>query len=164
LETLWYRIKTVTPDEFQAAVNLFTGLVNTHFLHDASALREPFFRADQQSRIAEVIHRQKEKAALPSYPYQREKDLQSLVAEGNRREAGRALNDILGSVLFKDPGNLPVIKTRIGELIVVLSRTVTEASREQDHIFQANREFLEKISLAESVDEICLIEIGRAHV
>jgi len=79
-----------------------------------------------------------------------------MVAEGNRIEAIKALNEVLASILFKDPGNMAVIKSRMLELVVVLSRAVAETNAEQDRLFEINRESMEKITGSDNLEQICL--------
>ncbi|MFH1760005.1 MAG: PocR ligand-binding domain-containing protein [bacterium] len=157
LEHAWHKTIMVTPEEFQEAADLFVTLTNKYFNHESHGLREKFITSNQQSKIAEIIHHQKKSLVQHGYPYIMERDLAKKIASGDRVDAIKGLNEILGNILFKDIGNLPLIKARIMELIIILSRAVSNIEGSQDDVFSINREYTEKISRSENLEEICLL-------
>ncbi len=156
LKAAWNNTVMITPEKFQKAVDTFVKLVKKIFKQDAGALREKLITSYQQSQIADVIHQQKLKSSGHLYPYQLEKELQEKVASADRMSAIKILNDILGNILFGEAGDLPMIRTRMQDLVIILSRAVQENEPDQDRIFQISREYVKQIGEAAQVEKMCL--------
>ncbi|WP_432666533.1 PocR ligand-binding domain-containing protein [Wukongibacter baidiensis] len=110
------------------------------------------------SSIAEYIQHlknledDKEKEVL--YPLEKEKDLLNAIKQGDRLEAQKNLNEIIGHIFFKAGANLKLIKTRILELLVMLSRIVLDSSIDHDLILQLNHKYIWEINRIKSIDEL----------
>ncbi len=115
-------------------------------------------RQEQQARISEYIHGIKTENdgsdGSPPYPIEKERELLLLIAGGNRPEAQRLLNEILGHIFFssgQDPG---VLKARVLELVVLLSRAALDGGADIEQIFGLNFTYLNQIQRMRSADEI----------
>ena len=75
--------------------------------------------------------------------------------QSNRGEANRLLNELLGHVLFFSGGDLSQIKTRIYELLVLISRTAIEAGASPEQTLQANNRYFLDISAIRDFDALC---------
>lgn len=88
------------------------------------------------------------------YPIRQEKILQGYIAQGNKAESQRMLNEILGQILFYSGGDFDFIKARITELIVIISRAAIEGGADITEVFGINSDFLNDIRMLSSSDEL----------
>lgn len=80
-----------------------------------------------------------------AYPIDTEKKLQRYITSGDKKNAQRALNEILGAIFFSSGADFITIRTRITELLVLLSRAAIEGGAEPSRIFGLNRDYLREI-------------------
>ena len=92
--------------------------------------------------------------AMYRYPIQQEKLLQGYIAQGDKASAQKVLNDILGHIFFCSGGNFEVIKARITELIVLLSRAAIEGGADVSEVFGLNYNYLNDIHGFKNLDEL----------
>lgn len=113
---------------------------------------------EQQSKISEYVHYIKsmagECADTRTYPVEKEKELLSLIPLGDKAGSQKVLNEILGHVFFTSGGNFDIIKARIMELIVLLSRAALEGGADVEQIFGLNYNYLSQINGFNSIDEL----------
>ena len=112
---------------------------------------------DQQSHISEYIHDLKNSTidrAAVSYPIEKEDELLSAISRGNRDQAQRLLNEILGNVFFSSGRDFEIIKFRILELIVLLSRASIDGGANPDDILTSNYRYLREIEQFTNVDSL----------
>jgi len=111
----------------------------------------------QQSKISESIQNYKLDGAVPEkkYPYEKEKQLISMVKLGDQASARSILNDLLGYVLFEEGNAIENIKSRSVELCSLLSRAAIEGGAPTDRILILNNEYLKKLSELKDIDSIC---------
>lgn len=113
---------------------------------------------EQQADISEYIHYIKtmggDEASLESYPLEKEKELLSLISIGDKSGSQKVLNEIFGHIFFSTGGNFEVIKARVLELIVLLSRAALEGGADIEQIFGLNYKYLVQINSFKTVEEI----------
>ena len=113
---------------------------------------------DQQADISEYIHYIKtmggDATSLESYPLEKEKELLSLISIGDKAGSQKVLNEIFGHIFFSTGGNFEVIKARILELIVLLSRAALEGGADIQQIFGLNYKYLIEINSFKTVEEM----------
>jgi YesN/AraC family two-component response regulator len=88
------------------------------------------------------------------YPIEYEKLLQGYIAQGDKASAQKILNEILGHIFFCSGGNFEVIKARVTELIVLLSRAAIEGGATVSEVFGLNYDYLNDIHHFASLDEL----------
>lgn len=88
------------------------------------------------------------------YPIDTEKRLQRYITTGDKQGAQRALNEILGAIFFSAGADFSEIKTRVTELLVLLSRAAIEGGAEPSRIFGLNRDYLAEISNFDNMDDL----------
>ncbi|WMJ22787.1 PocR ligand-binding domain-containing protein [Paludicola sp. MB14-C6] len=91
-----------------------------------------------------------------AYPFEKENELISAIIDGNKAEANQLLNDLLGYIFFYSGGKFEVIRARVFELLVLLSRAAVEGGADAEHIFTLNCGYFEEINHLKSIDELCL--------
>ncbi len=111
-----------------------------------------------QSDISQWIHYMKslddKSSNVQSYPYEKEKLLLSKIALGDKHESQKILNEILGYVFFSSGNDFDIIRARILELIVLLSRAAVEGGANVEEIFGLNFRYLSEIYQHKSVEEL----------
>lgn len=122
-------------------------------------LREKKKYYDEQSIINDKIRNIKklsnDEHISSYYPVNLEKELVSKVKVGDITGAKSILNDLLSHVLFSGGNNIEVTKSRILELMIVLSRAAVEGGANLEMIFGMNLEFLTEVNQINSIEEIC---------
>ena len=91
-----------------------------------------------------------------SYPIQKEKELLSLISLGCGGEAKELLNEILGHIFISAGGNLEIIKARVLELVILLSRAALEGGADVEQIFGLNFNYLRQIHDFKTQEELNL--------
>ena len=113
---------------------------------------------EYQSDISEYIHYIKtmggDESSLESYPIEKEKELLSLISIGDKPGSQKVLNEIFGHIFFSTGGNFEVIKARVLELIVLLSRAALEGGADIQQIFGLNYKYLIQINSFKTVEEM----------
>lgn len=111
------------------------------------------------SNIADYIQQLKnmeDKNSIDRYPLEKEKRLLSLVKLGYKAEAQELLNEIVAHIFYKTGGNFNLIKTRILELLVLLSRIVLNSSADQELILELNYKYIWEINNIKDIDKLTL--------
>lgn len=120
---------------------------------------------EQQAKLAEAIFERKRaeetikaleaKVQEPLYPIDKEHELLSKVRLGDRAGAKEILNDLLGDIFFRTAGNMDLMKARILELVVVVSRAAVEGGASLEKLLGLNYSFISELSRINSMDEVC---------
>ena len=115
-------------------------------------------REEQQARISDYIQGLKgepeSSANSTPYPIEKERELLHAIAGGDKQESQRLLNEILGFIFFSSGQDAPVIKARVLELVVLLSRAALEGGADMEQIFGLNFTYLNQVNKMRSVDDI----------
>jgi len=83
-----------------------------------------------------------------------ERQLRAFVASFDRNGAQTLLNDLLGYIYFSCNFELSIIKSRVLELIVVLSRAVIDAGADKEEILQSNTQYFARIESFTNIEEM----------
>ncbi len=89
-----------------------------------------------------------------AYPIEYEKQLRQTVIAGDKKEAQRLLNELLGHIYCSDDFDLARIRPRIIELIVVLSRASIDAGADSREIFLYNDAYMQQVQKFTDVEEL----------
>jgi AraC-like DNA-binding protein/ligand-binding sensor protein len=113
---------------------------------------------DQQSNISEYIHYIKtmggSESDMKEYPLEKEKELMSLISIGDKQGSQKLLNEIFGHIFFSTGGNFEVIKARVLELVVLLSRAAMGGGADIEQIFGLNYKYLAEIHSFYAIEEL----------
>lgn len=152
------KVERISPSRANSLSNLL--FMASLALSDANARtffadREAF---EQQSRIGEYLQHLKtmegDKRSDFNYPMEKEKLLLKYTAEGRKREAEALLDEILGFVLYSTGTRLEMVKSRILELAVLLSRAAVEGGADVEEIFGLNYHYLIRIRELSTIEEL----------
>ncbi len=122
---------------------------------DAHVIRWRRQRSRQQSEIGEFIQERKKLGAQWQYPLESERALLQKVKIGDRTGAKEILNSILGTILFKDIGDLGILKARLLELLSVLSRAAVEGGVPVETMLERNLAFINKVMGIDNQEDLC---------
>ncbi|MCL2004524.1 MAG: AraC family transcriptional regulator [Oscillospiraceae bacterium] len=95
-------------------------------------------------------------AAAKGYSIEKEDELLAAISIGDIQTANALLNDILGQVLFHSGGDLNILRSRVVELTVLLSRASLRGGANIDAIFGLNYSYLREIDALKSPEDIIL--------
>ena len=109
-----------------------------------------------QGQITAYIQQLKSAGEAEAYPFDKEQALLRAVRNANRAEAQELLNELLGHVLFSSGGDLSIIKTRIYELLVLISRTAIDAGANPEQTLRADHRYLMDLNGIGDFDALCL--------
>ncbi len=115
-------------------------------------------REEQQANISGHIHEMKVEAkseadAVP-YPLHKEKELLLAISRGAKNVSQRLLNEILGFIFFANGQDPAIVKARVLELVVLLSRAALEGGADMERIFGLNFTYLNQVYRMRSIDDM----------
>ncbi|NMB25855.1 MAG: AraC family transcriptional regulator [Firmicutes bacterium] len=148
------------PGEIRAAADLLFAVAMHISTWNNTSLSEQRDIYTQQARLAEDIIERKQTvhcSGMPSaaYPLEKEKELLGRVRLGDRTGAKEILNQILGDILFNSAGKPEVLKARLLELSVVLSRATVESGGRLQRLLGLNFTYVQELATLEQIEEIC---------
>ncbi|MHB1453218.1 MAG: helix-turn-helix domain-containing protein [Saccharofermentanales bacterium] len=147
----------VTP----AKVNFFSELL--YYMSKAvsdstfTIIEERKAKGEQQAEIAEQIKYLKSFAPhqeYEPYPMEKEQELMALIETGDKPGSQRVLNEILGQIFFASGGSFEVIRSRVLELVVLLSRAAIKGGADAQQIFGLNYTYLGRINSFRNIEEL----------
>lgn len=113
-------------------------------------------RSDElQGQISSYIMQLKEVEAPPPYPFETERQFLQSISRGEKPQAQKYLNELLGAILFTGGGDLDRIKSRIAELLVLISRTAVTQGSDPEQTLRLSHAHLQAIPRMRSIDELC---------
>ena len=89
-----------------------------------------------------------------AYPIAKESQLLEKIETGDKAASQRILNEILGHIFFSSSGSIEIMRPRVIELVVLLSRAAIRGGADVQQIFGLNYTYLNKISTFRNIDEI----------
>lgn len=122
---------------------------------DSGVIRWRRQRSQQQAEIGEFIQERKKLGAEWRYPLESEQALLNKVKIGDRTGAKEILNSILGTILFKNIGELGILKARLLELLSVLSRAAVEGGVNIDVMLERNLGYVNKVMQIDNQEDLC---------
>ncbi len=150
-------LPNVTPSRVKSLSELL--FITSAYLSDMNyAIVEQGKTIEQQSEISSYIQYIKTMECNPEqknrYPLEKERELLNQIVKADIQGAKKTLNEILGSVFFSSGNNFEIIKSRVLELVVLLSRAALEGGADVEQIFGLNYQYLNKIHSFTKVDEL----------
>lgn len=152
------RVPYVSPGRVNSmSILLF---MSVGFMNDVSAASRMLETQDAdeiQSQISEYILELKGEEAAPQYPLATERALLSSIVDSDKPTAQKLLNELLGHILFSSGGDFARIKSRMYELLVLISRAAVDSGASPDHIFSINHRFFQQAQSTVNIDELCFL-------
>lgn len=108
-----------------------------------------------QSNISDYIQKLKgEDINAYEYPIKKEKELIHSIASGDKKRSQMLLNEILGHIFFSSGGTFEVIRARVLELVVILSRAALDGGADVEQIFGLSYKYLNEIHNFKTVEDL----------
>ena len=92
----------------------------------------------------------------PPYPFEKERELSEFIINCDKQNSQRVLNELLGYIFLYSGGDFPMIRSRMLELIVLISRAAVDGGADSLDIFALNNRCLSDIYSFTNVDDLCL--------
>jgi two-component system response regulator YesN len=172
LEEVFKKIKIVSKKKVKAAADILHIMTNYLIKMELTDIKLRQEKYIQQARISEEIQSIKRKelqllekgdknensfiSVSSLYPLETERELLRRVRLGDKEGAKEVLNEILGKILFKNAGQTELIRARILELAVVLSRAAVEGKADLEMILGLNFEYIQELGKIKSIEELCI--------
>lgn len=109
-----------------------------------------------QGQITAYIQTLKLDGGTPDYPFDLEHRLLQSISRQDREESQRLLNELLGAILFADGGNLELVKSRVYELLVLISRTAINSGANPHRTLRLSQDSLQRLAGFRTIDSLCL--------
>ncbi len=152
----------VPPGRVQSLSNLLFMAVG--FLNDASAtnrMLEAQRHEQVNGQISAYILELKKQENPPVYPLETENALVASIVHSDKEKAQQFLNELLGFIFFSTGGEFGHIRTRVFELLVVMSRAAISAGASPERVYSLNYDFITGSDGADSIDSF-YTRIGKA--
>jgi len=109
----------------------------------------------QQYKIANFLgDLKKSRSDIARKILDKQEEIIQKVKLGDKTGAREILNEFLGSIFFESGMNFEIIKVRIIELIVIISRTAIEAGVDAKDLMGLNYSYLTELNKATDLDEL----------
>ena len=86
--------------------------------------------------------RKNDAARAIDYPIEKEKELRAMLLTHDKHGAQNAINELLGHIYFSNDFNLPEIRARLIEFVVVLSRAIIDSGADMREVMALNAKYL----------------------
>lgn len=151
------RIRVVLPEQVtKLSTLLYMTMGYVSNAQQNQAMRKTQSSEDIQGHIGELLQSLKAQNQIPSYPFKKENELMDAMIDGDKENANRLLNDLLGHIFFFSGGDFAVIRARVFELLVLLSRAAVEGGADATDIFSKNVAYFDEINHIKTLDDLCL--------
>ncbi|TGE33232.1 PocR ligand-binding domain-containing protein [Desulfosporosinus sp. Sb-LF] len=159
------QLEVMSSDKVQAAADLLFMVANQIMQSGLTVLDQRRQISAQQARLAEEIQARKraeiavstiESRAISMNSLDKEHELKSMVRNGQKREAQRLLENLLVDIMEVNSDHVDTVKTRIVELVVIISRAAVDGGAELSSILQLNASFYQDLLEMSTSDELCL--------
>jgi len=108
----------------------------------------------QQQRLNEHIQELKASRTDVFYPLETEKSLITAITNGDRATSLSLINEILGYIFFKIGDDFSLIRTRIIEILALISRAAIDGGADPEFIFSLNHRFSNEIDRLNNINDI----------
>lgn len=150
------KLAFVQPERVESFfILLFMSLSFTSNVWEASHLMETENSLRIQSRISDYISQLKKAENEKEYPFQTEKKILQNILDYDRDKAAMHLNELLGYILFSSGGDIEWIKTRVTELLVLISRSAIEAGTPPEYALQKNKTYIKEMNGITGMEGLC---------
>jgi two-component system response regulator YesN len=158
-------IKVLNGRNVQAAAELLFIITNYFAKSSIITLQQRKELSEQQSKLAELIFVQKkaeerisyleDRVRQNEYPMDKENDLLNKVRMGDRKGAKKILNELLAVIFLHFSGNMELIKARVLELVIVISRAAVEGGARLDKLLGLNYSFICELASIHRFEDVC---------
>ncbi|WP_236860268.1 PocR ligand-binding domain-containing protein [Candidatus Formimonas warabiya] len=159
------QLDVMSSEKVQAAADLLFVVANQIMKSGLTVLEQRRKIASQQARLAEEIQARKraevairtiESRSLRLYSLEKEYELKAKVRNFEQEEALHLLDHLLADIIGKQMEDIDTLKTRIIELLVIISRAAVDGGADLNDVLQLNARSYRELLDKKDSDEICL--------
>lgn len=135
------------PSMTTAQTRSFSELIHAacaHLAGDAAPDIDSGGHAEMLQMMYEISARVPEESSK-RYPITSERQLQQMIREGDKEGAQKLLNELLGYIYFASGADFRVVKTRMVELLVLMSRAAIEGGGDIAEIFWLSDNYVAEV-------------------
>ena len=148
-------VRNISLRKAKEAVSQLMSLTQKYEINDLAFLKERNEKYVQQYKIANFLEKLKrENPDIARKILDKQDEIIQKVKLGDRAGAREILNEFLGSIFFESGMNFEVIKVRIIELVVIISRAAIEAGVGAQELLGLNYSYLTELSKVTDLDEL----------
>lgn len=152
-------LPVVTPDQVtKLSTLLFMSISYVNSIMSKSDRTLSNTTAQLQGHIGDMIQCLRPDAHLvdKEYPFYKESELIAAIVSGDKPAADKLLNDLLGYIFFYSEGKYDIIRARVFELLVLISRGAVDGGADPQYMFDLNcRHYTEILSIVD-LDQLCI--------
>ena len=148
-------VRNISLKKAKEALSQLMSLTQKYRINDLAFLKERNDKYVQQYKIANFLEKLKrENPDIARKILDKQDEIIQKVKLGDRAGAREILNEFLGSIFFESGMNFEVIKVRIIELIVIISRAAIEAGVGAKELLGLNYSYLTELSKVTDLEEL----------
>ncbi|MEG2672107.1 MAG: AraC family transcriptional regulator [Ruthenibacterium sp.] len=108
-----------------------------------------------QGQVTAYIQQLKSEQAPPPYPFDTERALLRAIGQSEKEQAQKLLNELFGYIFFTAGGDFEQAKSRIYELLVLISRTAIDAGADPARTLKLSHAYLHDLPTLHNIDALC---------
>jgi AraC-like DNA-binding protein/ligand-binding sensor protein len=136
-------------------VSYLLALTRQFHVNDLNFLEDRKAKYIQQYKIANFLDDlKKSRSDIARKILDKQEEIIQKVKLGDKAGAREILNEFLGSIFFESGMNFEIIKVRIIELVVIISRTAIEAGVDAKDLMGLNYSYFTELNKATDLDEL----------
>jgi two-component system response regulator YesN len=148
-------LKVFSLKKVREHVAYLLNLTRRFHINDLNFLFDRKEKYVQQYKIANFLdYLKKNSPDIPRKILDKQDEIIEKVILGDKTGAREILNEFLGSIFFESGMNFEIIKVRIIELVVIISRAAIEAGVEAKELLGLNYSYLTELNKATDIDEL----------
>ncbi len=149
------KLKTLLLEEVRNHVSFLLMLTKKHNLNDIAFLRLRNESYIQQYKIANfLVDLKKTNSDVERSILNKHEEIIQKVRLGDITGAREILNEFMGSIFFESGMNFEIIKVRVIELVVIISRAAIESGAEAKELLGLNYSYLTDLNKVTDIEEL----------
>ncbi len=108
-----------------------------------------------QGQITSYIMQLKGEDAKQPYPFEIKRALMRSIVQSDKQEAQRLLNELFGYIFFAAGGDFEQAKSRVYELLVLISRTAIDAGADPEGTLDLSHTYMHTLPELHDIDSLC---------
>jgi two-component system response regulator YesN len=148
------KLRVISAKRVKAAADLLFVMANYLTRKGSIILEQRRAIQEQQAKLQELLQGHKQRQ-LEFYAFQKEKELLEKVKLGKVKQAETILNDILADEMLRFVRQPQLVKARLYELLVLISRAVMQREADLPILLKANHQHYQDLVQLEEYEQIC---------
>jgi len=159
------QLEVLSSDRVQAAADLLFVVANQIMQSGMTVLEQRRQITAQQARLAEEIQARKstevaihtiKSRTLSISSLDKEHELKTMVRNGEKQAAHQLLENLLVDIIEINSENIDTTKTRVMELVFIISRAAVDGGADLSATLRLNASFYQDLLEITTYDELCL--------